>query len=234
MEILCAANCWTLKYPLSFSIFCTLGFVVISPLLSLFHSSLHEGSVLTLWDWDCKIRMEMCEMETSVYHFAISTLHCSFLPAIKTLSYAFICWFAFIFIFIISWVLECFLKDGRAAEFLLPCLYLEHSCSRSQKRGTEEGIEVGLRSQGCAVALCQQWVVLCAQGDSHSLAVGTKELWGQQSKMWHHSGVISSSHSLHPLWLRPKLQCYPILKLFCGKSYHRKDSLLRSKIKLQK
>lgn len=176
MEILCAANCWTLKYPLPFSIFCTLGFVVISLLLSLFHSSLHKGSVLTLWDWDCKIRMEMCEMETSVYHFAISTLHCSFLPAIKTLSYAFICWFAFIFIFIISWVLECFLKAGRAAEFLLPCLYLEHSCSRSQKRGTEEGIEVGLRSQGCAVVLCQQWAVLCAQG-----GIPTCWLWEQKN-----------------------------------------------------
>lgn len=51
-------------------------------------------------------------METSVCHFAISTLQCSFLDAIKSLSYAFINWFAFIFIFFVNLVLECFLKAG--------------------------------------------------------------------------------------------------------------------------
>lgn len=211
-----------LNTPSPFPFFCTLGFIVISPLLSLFHSSSDEGSVVTLWDWDCKIRMEMCEMDTSVYHFAISTLHCSFLAAIKTLSYAFICWFAFIFIFIISWVLECFLKAGRASWVSSSYLCLEHICSRSQKCGAREGIELGIRSQGCALALCQQWVVICAEEDSHSLSVGINELWGDQGKVGHHLGSSHHPTSCTTLWLRPKLQCYPSLKLLCRKSQNRK------------
>lgn len=111
MEILCAANCWTLKQmPPPPYVFCTLGCVVTSPLLLLFYSSLYKGSVLTLWKWGCKIRMTMCEMETSVYHFAIRTLQCSFLAAIKSLSYAFISWFAFIFIFSSTQSLRAFWK----------------------------------------------------------------------------------------------------------------------------
>lgn len=98
MENACAVNCRTLKQmPPPLSVFPTLGCVVISLLSLLFYSSFYEGSVLTLWNWDCKIRMTMCEMETSVYHFAISTLQHSFLAAIKSLSYAFISWFAFLF-----------------------------------------------------------------------------------------------------------------------------------------
>lgn len=128
MEIFCARNCWTLKqmlFPLS--VFHTLGCVVISSVFFFFHSSLYEGSILTLWNRDCEIIMTTCEMETSVYHFAISTLQCSFLDAIKSLSYAFISWFAFIFVFSSTWSLSAFWK--LAAELSLILLCLEHKCS---------------------------------------------------------------------------------------------------------
>lgn len=174
MEILCAANFWTLKQvspPLS--VFRTLSSVVVSPLLVPFCSFFYEGSVLTLQNWDCKIRMTMCEMETSVYHFAISTLQCSFLAAIRSLSYTFISWFAFIFIFFINSVLECFLKAARSAELPFPHLCLEHKCSRSQKRWTKEDIKMGLRITGRAFALCWQRLVFCTKEPTHSLSVGT-------------------------------------------------------------
>lgn len=239
MEILCAANCWTLKQmPPPPSVFCTLGCVVTSPLLLLFYSSLYKGSVLTLWKWGCKIRMTMCEMETSVYHFAIRTLQCSFLPAIKSLSYAFISWFAFIFIFFINSVLECFLKAGRSAELPLPLLCLEHRCSRSQKRGTKEGLPMGLRSPGRALELCRQQVVFCTKEPSCSLWEQMNS--GEQAKMWHHLGIISSppSSASPCYWGRncsAALSLNWFVRLMCKQSHNiGRRSYLNSETKLQK
>lgn len=146
MKILCVANCWPLKLmPLPLFMFCTLGYVVISvPFILLpFLFLLVWGIVLTLRSWDCKIRMTMCEIKTSVYHFAISTLQFSSLAAIKSLSslsYTFISWFAFIFFFFLSSVLQCFLKAGRSAE-LPPLIFILNTNAQ------------GLRSMGLKQAL---------------------------------------------------------------------------------
>lgn len=213
VEILCAANCWTLGHPLPFSIFCTLGFVVISPLLSLFHSSSNEGSVLTLWHWDCKIRMEMCEMHTSVCHLAISTLHCSFLAAIKTPSYAFICWFTFIFIFIfiISWVLECFLKAGRAAEFPPPSFVLSTAAPGLRSVMLEKALSWAPGARAVLLHLVSNGLWSVPRRIPTCCSVGINELWGEQGRTGH---ALGSSHHPTPcitLWLGPKLQCYPSL-----------------------
>lgn len=142
--------------PLPLFMFCTLGCVVISlpfillPLIFL----LVWGIILTLWSWDCKIRMTICEIKTSVYHFAISTLQCSYLAANKSLSYTFISWFAFIYLFNFFSSTQFFSAIWKLAG-QLRCLSSSSSWTQMLKvseRGTKAGIEIGLWSLGHAFA----------------------------------------------------------------------------------
>lgn len=176
----------------TFSIFCALGFVVISPLLSLFHFSLHEGSVLTLWDWNCKIRMEMCEMETSVYHIAVSTCTALswLLSKLQVTFYLLVC-----FYFYCQLGLWMLLKAGRAAEVPHPYLCLEHSCSRSQKCGTRE--ELNWASEARAVL----WHCVSSGLGSVLRRIPTLCLWeqmnsGESKGKW---GTTCGGHLITPL-----------------------------------
>lgn len=147
-------------------LFCALGF---SPLLSLFHPSLHEESVLTLWNWDCKIRMEMCQMETSVYHFAIST--CTALSWLLSKTWVMLLSASLLlFLFLSSagsssafWKLEG--SEGQLS-FLILIFVLNTAAQGLRSVGLEKD-GTGMRSQGRALALCQQWAVICAEEDSH-------------------------------------------------------------------
>lgn len=54
---------------------------------------------MTFWNWDREIIMTMCEMETSVYHFAISTLlhFPGFYPVSELCFYQMVCFYFFFF-----------------------------------------------------------------------------------------------------------------------------------------
>lgn len=102
--------------------------------------------------------MTMCEMETSVYYFAISILQ--YFPGCYQISelcfYQLICFY----FFFINLVLKWFLKAGSSAELPLSCLCLEHKCSRSQKCGTKEVFKWG--SEFWVMLLCCVSSGLCS------------------------------------------------------------------------
>lgn len=152
-------------------------------------------------------------METSVCHFAISTLQCSFLDAIKSLGYAFINWFAFIFIFFVNLVLECFLKAG------------SWDASRALNTNARNLGSVGLKKALKWVS--GVWVMFLHHTGSRLVSIlrilpftvcgNKKKVWGEQGKMWHRLGIISLPCSFSTvLWLRLKMPHYPLLTLFYG------------------
>lgn len=87
-------------------------------------------------------------METSVYHFAISTLlhFPGFYPVSELCFYQMVCFYFF------------FSSTQSSCAFLKAELHLLTQCSRSQKCGIKECIEMRLRSQAHVFTLClQSW-----------------------------------------------------------------------------
>lgn len=167
-----------------------------------------------------------------------SALCNTFLASIQFLSYAFIRWFAFIFIFFINSVLLCFL-----AELPLSWLCLKHKCSRSQKRGIKQCIEMRLRSQARVFALC-------LQSGFYPTVIGWRNLpvhclwheWtvGEHSKaaVLGYQGILLLLSII--LWLRLNLQRCSVAELVCGVlnliyklSQHRKKRPSKSHMKLK-
>lgn len=174
-------------------------------------------------------------METSVCHFAIRTLQCSFLAAIKSLSYAFISWFAFIFIFSSTQSLSAFWKLAGQ----LSCLSLFSVLNADVQ---------GLRSVGLKRAF--QWgsevqVVLwnsvssrlCSLPRSLPVLCGNK--WTQESRPKCGTTWGSSPSSALPCyWGRncsSTLSLNWFVRLMCKQSHNiGRRSYLKSKTKLQK
>lgn len=125
-----------------------------------------------------------------------------------------------LFLFLSSaWSSSAFWKVGGPAEYPLPIFVLNTAAQGLRSVRLEKELNHASEGRAVPAVSCD----LCWGG--FPLSVGINELWGEQGKVGHH---LRSSH--HPTscitsWLRPILQCYPSLKLFCRKSQHRKESL---------
>lgn len=175
-------------------------------------------------------------METSVYHFAVSTLQhfLGFYPVSELCFYQMVCFYFYFFHQLSPPVLFSWAAS-------LDCL--KHKCSRSQKRGIKQCIEMRLRSQARVFALC-------LQSGFYPTVIGWRNLpvhclwheWtvGEHSKaaVLGYQGILLLLSII--LWLRLNLQRCSVAELVCGVlnliyklSQHRKKRPSKSHMKLK-